>query len=305
MSILGHTTKGIGVFLDILRRVGLEYYGKYYSCYPAVVVANDDPDNLARIKFNCPMLDLDNGDDHPRFAVPKFGPIPAGPNYGSHWVPDVGEQVWVEFRNGNPNDPMYTPMGYWQKGQLPKDVFESVKDRGFVTKSGHAVRYRDKEGEESVLIRHKGGTKMELDSKDRFIIESNGGDKITVDPNGDLTIEHRGGTKTEYKAAEVIISTPGGTNVKLDATNFAASATAGASLEAALVELKGRQVKLGNGANSPVVKGDVLLRFLQRQYIWGLTHTHLSTAPGTPTATALPPPPTPPPSLLSLISQTA
>jgi hypothetical protein len=300
-DILGHYAGGFKVFLDKLRRLGLEVYSRYYSDYPARVVDVDDPEGLGRVRFNCPMLNLDAGADHPRFASPKFGPIAPGDGYGSMWVPDVGDQIWVSFRNGDPNDPVYTPAGYWQKGQVPTDLFETTKDRGFRTRAGHSVRARDTEGEESLLIQHANGSKIELDEEDRIVLETNGGDTIVIDPGGDLTLAHRKGTSLTLTDASALLKTPGGSTIEIDETSAKHSARLTTEIESARIALKGKTVSLGKGAASPALKGDVTFTYLLAMFTHALTHTHICTAPGSPSGPGLPPPPKPPSSMLSRV----
>lgn len=302
--IAGFLTEGLQVLVDNIKRFGLEFYGRFYSEYPATVVSVDDPENRGRIKVNCPMLDLDNDDDHPMWVSPKFGPIVPGSDYGSYWVPDVGDRLWLSFRNGNPNDPIYQPAGFWLDNALPEDFFESVKDRGLITKAGHKIRLRDTEDKEEILVEHSGGSKVVFDSEDRIVFQTSGGDSITIDPSGNVDLKHRDGTSISVQSSSVKVKTRGGSQLDISGNTAKLSASLSSEINSSKVDLNAKQVNLGSGASSPLVKGDLVLSYLNLLYNWMLTHVHVSAGPGAPVTPPPVPPPYPSPSMLSQVSRT-
>lgn len=264
----------------MIKDFGIEYFGRWYGWYPGEVVSVDDPQDQGRIKIRVPMLQLDpRNDTIPNFAYPMFGPFTPGPDKGSYNVPRVGDFVWVTFRNGVTSNPMYSPWGWHSQGQRPTE-FESTEDRGWKTHAGHVVRFRDLDGDESILFQHTSGAKIEMDVENKIIIETNAGDIIRMDPSGTILIQHRGGTRAE-----------------LDATSASIQASQSANIQAATITLQGTNVEIAApGAIHPIVKGDVLMTWLSALYAWAISHVHLTGPfPAPPTLPPLPIPPLPPP----------
>lgn len=100
-------------FLSNLFEYGLEFFGRYYSDYSAIVTNNDDPDGLGRIKVKCPQI---FGSAEVDFWIyPKS--IFAGKKFGIFAIPENGDTVWISFRGGLAK-PEYAlwQYGWWTKG---------------------------------------------------------------------------------------------------------------------------------------------------------------------------------------------
>jgi len=78
-----------------------EYFGKYR----AFVTKNVDPMKMGRIKVKCPAV---LGDYESAWALPCLPPKVKN-------LPSVGELVWVEFEEGNPDLPIWTGVWYKEK----------------------------------------------------------------------------------------------------------------------------------------------------------------------------------------------
>jgi len=90
---------------------GTRHFGKYRG----LVVDNQDPKNLARIRAKVPevLQDVDTG-----WALPSL-PY-AGKGSGFYRVPPPGAGVWIEFEAGDASRPIWTGC-WWGDGQLPSD----------------------------------------------------------------------------------------------------------------------------------------------------------------------------------------
>jgi Type VI secretion system/phage-baseplate injector OB domain len=80
---------------------------RYYGKYRGVVVNNIDPMQLGRIMVSVPDV---SGLVPTTWAMP-CAPI-TGKQMGVFIVPQVGSGVWVEFEQGDPDDPIWTG-GFW------------------------------------------------------------------------------------------------------------------------------------------------------------------------------------------------
>src|SRR5215470_16711070 len=96
---------------QLSSETGTRHFGKYRG----LVVDNQDPKNLARIRAKVPevLQDVDSG-----WALPSL-PY-AGKGSGFYRVPPPGAGVWIEFEAGDPSRPIWTGC-WWSDGQVPSD----------------------------------------------------------------------------------------------------------------------------------------------------------------------------------------
>jgi len=80
---------------------------KYYGVYRATVVNNIDPMQMARIQ----VIVIDVGGLIPSSWAMPCVPF-AGKQSGTFVVPAIGSGVWVQFENGDPDQPVWTG-GWW------------------------------------------------------------------------------------------------------------------------------------------------------------------------------------------------
>jgi type VI secretion system (T6SS) baseplate-like injector VgrG len=136
--------------------------GRYYGKYRGLVVDNQDPEHLARLRVRVPRVlgpEVVTG-----WAMPcvQYG---GDRNQGFVCIPDAGAAVWVEFEAGDLEFPIWVGT-FWSKpggeSELPKgnrgdgaeaDSFQSPPTRKiFKTKAGHTIQFEDADGEERILI---------------------------------------------------------------------------------------------------------------------------------------------------------
>ena len=72
---------------------------------------------------------------------------------GFFFIPEAGQQVWVEFAAGDVNEPLWS--GAWYpENQTPRTVADeapTAKQKIIRTASGHVVQLDDTDGEEKVM----------------------------------------------------------------------------------------------------------------------------------------------------------
>ena len=130
-------------FRDLIY-LGLETFGRYYSCYRGYVADRDDPDNLNRLRLIIPTVSSTNVYDYWAWPKSLFSGVENGKGYGAQIVPQKGDLVWVEFEGGHPNKPIWS-LGYRGTGELP-DTEPDVKDKDcywFITPKGHVIKIND------------------------------------------------------------------------------------------------------------------------------------------------------------------
>lgn len=139
-------------------------------------------------------------------TTPTPWAFPASARFkGEFFSPEVGDNVWVEFENGNPNRPLWSP-GFWSEpnsqpetpgrargeaGTFPKgsdtcvtasgetkteptDPFGAVypKNRVINTAAGHLIEIDDTPGAERIHVWAKGGSFFEFHPDGKVVMKS-------------------------------------------------------------------------------------------------------------------------------------
>ena len=88
---------------------------RYYGKYRGVVVHNNDPLRMGRLRARVPEV---LGEQESGWAMPC---VPyAGDGSGQYPIPEPGTGVWIEFEAGDPSRPIWSGC-WWADGQLPAD----------------------------------------------------------------------------------------------------------------------------------------------------------------------------------------
>ncbi|MEC5147039.1 type VI secretion system tip protein VgrG [Chitinophaga sp. 212800010-3] len=133
-------------------------------CEPqsAVVTDNNDPEGLGRVRV--------------RFQWQEQGTTPwvrivsphGGPEKGFYFIPENGEEVWVDFEGGNAEAPLV--MGTVYNGSAKTSFGDAQNNHKVIkTRSGHIIRLDDTDGAESITITDKSGNIVTLDTNGKNI----------------------------------------------------------------------------------------------------------------------------------------
>lgn len=200
--------------------------GLFNGGYLATVESLNDPDSRSRVQVRILSFDGVDGHDGPiwaRVACPF-----AGDNRGAFLLPDVGDEVFVIFVNGDPRMPIVVG-GLWNGSASPPETISGGRNRRKV-------------------IRSKNGVKLTLDDQDgqeQFIVETPGGQKITLkDGPGAIVIEDANGNSAKLETSGVTVTT-----------------SAKATLNASTVEVSAGMVTVNSGLSkfSGVVQADTVI----------------------------------------------
>jgi type VI secretion system secreted protein VgrG len=164
----------------------------------------------------------------------------AGGGWGSMFIPRKGQEVVVEFLEGNPDRPLITGVVYNASMTVPYTLPDNKTRSTIKTNSSQGgngfneLRFEDKAGSEEVFFQaQKDYTKKVLNNEtvtihkdtattvetgDRTVTVSQGGDTLTVS-TGDHTITVSAGTSS-VTAAQSITLTVGGNSIKIDTSGI-------------------------------------------------------------------------------------
>jgi uncharacterized protein involved in type VI secretion and phage assembly len=187
----------------------------YPGVYPAVVTNVSDPDGQGRVRLRLPWLAADFETDWARVVQ-----IGAGPDRGVLWFPEVDDEVLVAFVGGDPTQPAVIGGLYNGSDTPPFDGFGDLDDgrvdvRGFRTRAGHALVFRDKGGEERVELRSADDSLVvTLDQAASKIVVESGGD-VEVNAGGAVSL-HASGDMSLHADGSATISAKSG--LKLEST---------------------------------------------------------------------------------------
>ncbi|MEM7584789.1 MAG: phage baseplate assembly protein V [Acidobacteriota bacterium] len=182
----------------------------------AEVVDLVDPEDLGRVRVkyvNHPKCESD-------FA--RLVPLMAGPEIGTFFRPDVGDEVLVTWEHGDRNRP-YILGGLWSKVCPPPPDDGKPEEnnwRFIVSRSGHVLKFDDTKGAERIEI-------FDKDHKLKIFFDSTGDKLELIADSGDIDVKANTG------------------KVKVEALNVELKATANIRIEAAgEVTIKGSTVNI-------------------------------------------------------------
>jgi uncharacterized protein involved in type VI secretion and phage assembly len=177
--------------------------GLFQGGYLAEVIDLDDPEGLSRAKVRLLNFDGVDGHDGPvwaRVACPF-----AGSDRGAFLLPDVGDEVFVIFVNGDPRLPVIVG-GLWNGNSTPPETIAGGRNRRKVirSKNGVTITMDDQDGQEQFIVETPGAQKVTLkDGPGAILIEDSNGNSVKLETAG-VTVT--ASAKTTVNASTVEIS---------------------------------------------------------------------------------------------------
>lgn len=133
----------------------------YCEAQSAQVVENFDPRGLGRVRVR---FNWQSGMTPWVRLLQQHG----GGDKGFHFLPEVGEEVWVEFEGGNPESPYIT--GTVSNGNETVKYNDSDNNLKVIsTRSGHTIKLDDTMGQEFITIADRGGNIIVMDTNGQNI----------------------------------------------------------------------------------------------------------------------------------------
>ncbi len=201
----------------------------------AVVVDNNDPDKLGRIKVQFPWCESSET------PWVRLVTMHAGKERGWVCLPEIDDEVLVGYEQGSPDLPIILGAMYNGENVPPGDAVNDVNNvKMFITKSGNSIVFKDTEGSEEVhLITKDGKNKITMKVGGPTVIESEGA--INIKGGGDITIE---GANISLKS-DGKIEMKSGMDTKIEASaNLDTKAGAQLQIQGMTVTVKGTPIQL-------------------------------------------------------------
>ena len=195
--------------------------GKITGVVVGIVVNNQDPDKMGRVKVKFPWL---SNDDESWWA--RVATMMAGPSRGSWFLPEVDDEVLIAFEHGDVRFP-YVVGALWNGKDAPPGNNDDGKNniREIKSRSGHILRLDDTDGSEKVEVIDKSGNSITIESSNN---------QITVKATGKIKIEGNGIEITSQ--SDVQIQANSTMNIKANAT-MSINANANMTIKGAMVNI--------------------------------------------------------------------
>jgi len=169
----------------------------------AQVVSLDDPDRRNRVQVKLLAFDDVAQQDSTMWArvVAPF----AGNDRGAFFLPDVDDEVFVAFIQGDPRYPVILG-GLWNGASTPPaDIESGGKNRykRIKSKNGIVITLDDQDGQETLELKTPGGQTVTLqDGPGTITVEDSNGNSIKLESAG-ITIQASAKVKVQAATVEV------------------------------------------------------------------------------------------------------
>ena len=163
---------------------------RWFGVFPALVSDLNDPDGQGRVKVTLPWTPDSDSGQYEMWA--RMATLMAGPNRGTWFIPDTGDEVLVAFEAGMPDRPYVVGM-LWNGSDSPPESMDS-------SGSNYIKSVRSRNGVKITLDDH--------DGQEKLVCETPGGQKVTLaDGPGTITVEDSNGNSIKLEAAGVTVTT--------------------------------------------------------------------------------------------------
>ncbi len=210
----------------------------------AVVTDNNDPEHLGRVKVRTSWQDNDHTTPWARIVAPH-----SGDSRGHYFIPEVGDEVLVDYEHGDPQKPIVIG-SFYSTNHGPEQAWVTDKNdiKKIRTRSGHTVEFDDTSGSEKLSIYNGAGSSA--GSNSNIISLTLNPVKITIESQGDIELKGKNikldaqGSLELHAASGVSIKTDSG-DASLEGSQVSVKADASVKVSGATAEIDGTgQVKI-------------------------------------------------------------
>lgn len=188
--------------LDVvnLERAATGPGGQFYGVYPALVVDNQDPDDLGRVRIRLPWSPDSDGDAYETWA--RIATLMAGNNRGSWFIPDADDEVLVAFEGGDPRRPFVVGM-LWNGRDTPPERMDSNNNlKTILSRAGVRITMDDSDGAVSLTLSTPGGHSLVFDDGDRSVTATDSNGNVIKLDSGGVTVTTAAQVKVQASTIE-------------------------------------------------------------------------------------------------------
>ncbi len=237
----------------------------------AVVKENNDPDQLGRIRVQ---FKWQTGEEMTPWI--RQSTNHASGDRGIYFVPEIGDEVYIDFEQGNPDRPYMTGAKYHSNTKPeffdPDNNLKSIK-----TRSGHTILLNDQAGGETITIKDRNGNQILIDTEGNNMtitaletmtlnaknLMINVGENMTTSVGENMTasvgknITENAGENIAASAGQNI-SQKAGANIDVNAqSSVSVSASSNASFKASkTASIAGKNIKVNGGSTIRIKSSD-------------------------------------------------
>ena len=188
-----------------------------------------DEHGRVKVKFH---WDRSDTTDEDRTCWIRVSQTWGGGSWGTQFIPRVGQEVVINFFEGNPDHPIVTGTVYNADNKTTYNLPASKTQTGMKSNSSpggggaNELRFEDKKGAEEFYIHAQFNYVKEVE-QDRTVTVKKGNDTTTVQKGNHTTTVQTGNHKldisagkSEITAAESITLTVGGNSIKIDTSGI-------------------------------------------------------------------------------------
>lgn len=164
--------------------------------FTAVVMENQDPDRIGRVKVQIP------GTDEEIWA--RIATLMAGSDRGTWFIPDVNDEVLVGFEEGAVRR-AYVLGALWSKASPPPEKMSEGNYKKVIrSPNGVKITMDDDSGQEQFVVETPSGQKITLkDGPGLVEVTDSNGNSVQMGPSG---IDVRTAAKITISASEVEVN---------------------------------------------------------------------------------------------------
>lgn len=218
----------------------------------AIVKDNKDPDNQGRVRVQMLWQSGNKMTDWIRVLTPDAGiGKDSGKNRGFLFIPEVGDQVLLNFRYNDPDRPVV--VGSLFHGKSGEGGGDKNKLKSLSSLSGNIISF---EGDAIHIVDATGNNKILLDGKGNISLISTESIKLTCD---DSEISMKKDGTIDIVGKDITINGSSFAKMESGSAVFTAESSGEAKVEAINIKQDAQAtIKVGSGATTDVTAGAVL-----------------------------------------------
>jgi uncharacterized protein involved in type VI secretion and phage assembly len=210
---------------------------RLYGVCVGLIEENEDPDSEGRVRVRFPWLDDATVSEWCRVCQ-----LYAGNQYGSFFVPEVGDEVLIAFGHGDMAEPIV--LGGLYNGQdKPPSARTAQQDQKLIrTKGEHQILLDDSAQSKMVEVTTAGGHVLTLDDQNKKItLASKSGHTVELDDQGKkVTVKSMAGHQIVMDDSAMSLKITGviGQTIEMDGSGgMKLSATTTLTLSAPMIKI--------------------------------------------------------------------